>query len=155
MWLGLAPSVVFGVEVSGVAPSHLKLVRSQAAAAFGCVGPMRSVELGVVLDGRHDPADEAVTHVTMVPVRCGVVASHRPSTLCRHQARISLPASWLTCLVQFGTQSRRDGWNQHVQGLFSVMVCSLHRIGWKTYQSYHSTHSRQHSIVAARVFFFW
>ena len=50
-------------SVSASRASHLLLlrVRSQAAKAFGFLGPMRSVDLGLVLSARHDAAIEAVT----------------------------------------------------------------------------------------------
>ena len=57
----VAPSVMFGVGVAGIAPAHFRQVLSRAAKAFGFGGPFCSVDSGMVLHGRLDPAVEAVT----------------------------------------------------------------------------------------------
>ena len=108
---------MYGVGVAGIAPSHLKHVRSQTASAFRVGGPMSSVDLGMVVHGRRDPAVKAVG---------GPRQYADPSTPSSHV----LHAVYLVeafHAIRHGAVS--DGTNE-VRGRKCALLCSLNRIGW-------------------------
>ena len=83
-------------RVTGIAPSHIRRVRSHAEIAFGFGGRMRPVHLDMMLHSRHDPA-------AFVPVCRGMVACHQPLYPSRHSF---LSVSWSRRFMHFGRRRR-------------------------------------------------